>query len=160
MAFTLTSPDAANCRTRQVHDQVGTDFEFWADAVRASIESHRRDLATPRAASLDVRLQALEKAARLAPVVFDHWVHRARYTCRLCHVDVGFAMKAGATGIRAADNIAGQYCGACHDGRRQSAEGRKVFAACTKTVPSDTSIIPPELAVNCRRSSRESETRK
>ena len=41
---------------------------------------------------------ASEKAG-LAPVSFDHWYHRAKYTCRLCHVDIGFAMKAGATGI-------------------------------------------------------------
>lgn len=77
------------------------------------------------------------EAARLAPVVFDHWLHRARYTCRLCHVDVGFAMKAGATGITAADNVAGQYCGACHDGR-VAADGRKTFPACAKAVPSDS----------------------
>ncbi|RMG73133.1 MAG: hypothetical protein D6710_03880, partial [Nitrospirae bacterium] len=30
----------------------------------------------------------------IAPVVFNHWLHRAKYTCRLCHVDIGFAMKA------------------------------------------------------------------
>jgi len=33
-------------------------------------------------------------------VVFDHWLHRAKFTCRLCHVDIGFAMKAEATDIR------------------------------------------------------------
>jgi c(7)-type cytochrome triheme protein len=77
-------------------------------------------------------------AARLAPVVFDHWLHRASYTCRVCHVDVGFGMRAGSTGITAADNAAGQYCGACHDGRRQApAQKRAIFASCTKTVPSD-----------------------
>ena len=68
--------------------------------------------------------------AHLAPVVFDHWLHRSRYTCRLCHVDIGFAMKAGGTDIRAADNLAGQYCGACHNGRSASAEGTKIFEAC------------------------------
>ena len=25
-------------------------------------------------------------------VVFDHWRHRVLFTCRVCHVDVGFAM--------------------------------------------------------------------
>ena len=24
------------------------------------------------------------EAAHLSPVVFDHWLHRAEYTCRLC----------------------------------------------------------------------------
>jgi len=65
----------------------------------------------------------------MAPVVFDHWLHRAKYTCRLCHVDIGFGLKANATGIRAADNAKGLYCGACHNGKME-AGGRKVFAAC------------------------------
>ena len=65
----------------------------------------------------------------MAPVVFDHWLHRAKYTCRLCHVDIGFGLKANATGIRAADNAKGVYCGACHNGKME-AGGRKVFAAC------------------------------
>lgn len=52
-----------------------------------------------------------------APVVFPHWFHRSRYTCRVCHVDLGFAMRAGATGITEADIRAGFYCGACHNGR-------------------------------------------
>jgi c(7)-type cytochrome triheme protein len=49
-----------------------------------------------------------------APVVFKHWLHRSKFTCRLCHVDLGFAMKAGGTGITEADNKSGLYCGACH----------------------------------------------
>ena len=40
------------------------------------------------------------ETAQLSPVVFDHWLHRAKFTCRLCHVDIGFAMKAEATDIR------------------------------------------------------------
>ncbi|MDA8171882.1 MAG: hypothetical protein M0Z48_08670 [Nitrospiraceae bacterium] len=70
------------------------------------------------------------KAAGLPPVVFDHWLHRAMYTCRLCHVDLGFAMQAGGTGIRAADNMRGFYCGACHDGKRTYG-GKTIFAACS-----------------------------
>jgi cyclic beta-1,2-glucan synthetase len=41
-----------------------TDLQFWADAVRGCIESHRRDLDTALAATLDERLAALEDAAR------------------------------------------------------------------------------------------------
>jgi c(7)-type cytochrome triheme protein len=52
-----------------------------------------------------------------APVVFPHWLHRARFTCRLCHVDIGFAMQGGGTMIREEDNGMGLYCGACHNGR-------------------------------------------
>jgi c(7)-type cytochrome triheme protein len=52
----------------------------------------------------------------IAPVVFRHWLHRSRYSCRLCHIDIGFAMTAGETGITEDDNRNGMYCGACHDG--------------------------------------------
>ncbi|OIN90721.1 MAG: hypothetical protein AUJ20_13535 [Comamonadaceae bacterium CG1_02_60_18] len=68
--------------------------------------------------------------AWLAPVAFDHWLHRAKYTCRLCHVDLGFAMTANATGIKAADNSNGDYCGACHNGKTKH-EGKKIFPSCT-----------------------------
>ena len=70
--------------------------------------------------------------AGLPPVVFDHWLHRAMYTCRLCHVDIGFAMKVGATGIRAQDNEQGFFCGACHNGKRLYG-GKPIFAACSNS---------------------------
>lgn len=50
----------------------------------------------------------------IAPVVFKHWLHRSKFTCRLCHVDLGFAMTAGETRITEDDNKSGLYCGACH----------------------------------------------
>ncbi|MFA7384375.1 MAG: c(7)-type cytochrome triheme domain-containing protein [Desulfurivibrionaceae bacterium] len=53
----------------------------------------------------------------VAPVVFKHWLHRARYTCRLCHVDLGFAMSRGGTRVTEGDIRAGLYCGACHNGK-------------------------------------------
>ena len=53
----------------------------------------------------------------IAPVVFKHWLHRVKYTCRLCHVDIGFAMYAGDTGITEEYNETGFYCGACHNGK-------------------------------------------
>jgi len=69
----------------------------------------------------------------LGPVVFEHWSHRARFTCRICYVDIGFAMKANATGINAADNARGYYCGACHNGRTVL-DGKTAFEACSKTM--------------------------
>jgi c(7)-type cytochrome triheme protein len=78
-----------------------------------------------------VTISTYSQKASMAPVVFDHWVHRARYTCRVCHVDVGFAMKPGASNIKAADNMKGYYCGSCHNGRTLS-EGHTIFAACSK----------------------------
>ncbi len=73
----------------------------------------------------------------LAPVVFDHWIHRAKFSCRLCHVDLAFAMKAGGTGIKAADNMSGYYCGSCHNGTR-SFDGEKVFTSCSTLAVADS----------------------
>ncbi len=63
-------------------------------------------------------------------VVFDHWLHRSKFTCRVCHVDVGFAMEAKATGINAKTNHEGYQCAACHDGKK-SFDGKTIFAACS-----------------------------
>lgn len=71
------------------------------------------------------------RSAGMAPVVFSHWLHRAMFTCRLCHVDIGFAMEGRATKINAATNMQGYYCGACHNGKTVF-EGRAVFGACSE----------------------------
>lgn len=67
----------------------------------------------------------------MPPVVFDHWLHRKEFTCRLCHVDIGFGMTAGSTRIRAVDNMKGYFCGTCHNGKVNSGK-KRVFEACTK----------------------------
>jgi len=77
-----------------------------------------------------------EKAG-LAPVVFEHWLHRTKFTCRLCHVDIAFAMKAGGTDIKAADNMKGYYCGTCHNDKTVF-DKKTVFASCSiKSAPAD-----------------------
>lgn len=80
----------------------------------------------------------------LQPVRFDHWLHRSLYTCRLCHVDVGFAMEANETKITAEANSKGLYCGTCHDGKRTN-NGRMIFSSCS------TETRKPEDAKRCNR---------
>jgi len=82
-----------------------------------------------------VVLEPVGEKGTLPAVVFEHWLHRSKFTCRLCHVDIGFAMKAGGTSVKAADNEAGYYCGACHNGKLV-VQGQKVFASCAKATPS------------------------
>jgi c(7)-type cytochrome triheme protein len=79
------------------------------------------------------------ESAGMAPVVFDHWLHRSRFTCRVCHVDIGFAMQAGGTRIRAADNSHGLYCGTCHNGVRLFAN-KPIFKSCPETIDKATKI--------------------
>ena len=76
----------------------------------------------------------------LPPVVFEHWMHRSRFTCRVCHVDIGFAMKAGATGITATANAQGYYCGACHDGKLV-VDGKTVFASCREKLQAPSAKV-------------------
>lgn len=64
------------------------------------------------------------------PVAFDHWQHRNKVTCKVCHLDLGFEMVANATGITAFDNARGLFCGACHNGEFSNGS-RSLFAACT-----------------------------
>ncbi|UCD66787.1 MAG: hypothetical protein JSW69_03975 [Deltaproteobacteria bacterium] len=64
------------------------------------------------------------ETSHLSPVVFDHWLHRAKFTCRVCHVDIGFGMTANGSDIKAIDNKNGYYCGSCHN-------GKNVFASCS-----------------------------
>lgn len=64
----------------------------------------------------NVRMRGRSRQAGMAPVIFRHWSHRARYTCRVCHQELGFSMRPGDTGITRAQNVAGKFCGACHDG--------------------------------------------
>jgi len=55
--------------------------------------------------------------ASVKPVMFSHWSHRLRYTCRVCHLELDFAFKRNTTEITEAANRAGSYCGACHNGK-------------------------------------------
>ncbi len=51
--------------------------------------------------------------------VFSHWLHRQKFTCRVCHFELEFNMLVNTTEITEAANTSGRYCGAagCHDGK-------------------------------------------
>jgi c(7)-type cytochrome triheme protein len=78
----------------------------------------------------NVIIDNYSEKAGLAPVEFNHWLHRAIYTCRLCHVDIAFGMKAGSTNIKASDNKKGFYCGVCHNGKMLY-DDKPIFASCS-----------------------------
>ena len=52
----------------------------------------------------------------MAAVVFPHWWHRTQFTCKVCHLEIGFPMKAGETDFVMGDIFAGKQCGTCHNG--------------------------------------------
>jgi len=64
----------------------------------------------------DVVLNNQAEKAGMRPVVFPHWFHRIRFSCKSCHADLGIQFKAGGNDINMVKIIDGQYCGACHNG--------------------------------------------
>jgi c(7)-type cytochrome triheme protein len=64
----------------------------------------------------DIVLRDRSERHRMDPVVFSHRIHRSRFTCRVCHIELGFSMKKGGTGITRQEYLDGNYCGACHNG--------------------------------------------
>lgn len=64
----------------------------------------------------DIVINNYADAAGVSPVIFPHWLHRMRFTCNVCHADLGFKLKAGSSGINMAKIMDGQFCGACHNG--------------------------------------------
>lgn len=65
----------------------------------------------------NVVINNYSEKSNIAPVVFKHWIHRTKFTCRVCHVDVGFAMEAGGSDIKEDDNRKRLFCGSCHNGK-------------------------------------------
>lgn len=64
----------------------------------------------------DVVMNNYSTAANMRPVVFPHWFHRVRFTCKACHADLGFKFQAGGNQVNMLKIIDGQFCGACHNG--------------------------------------------
>ena len=64
----------------------------------------------------DVVINNYSDKAGMRPVVFPHWFHRIRFTCKVCHADLGFKFQAGGNEINMVKVIDGQFCGACHNG--------------------------------------------
>lgn len=63
----------------------------------------------------DVVLNQRSEREGVRPVVFSHWFHRIRYSCTVCHTELGFKMRAGANQLLMRDIANGQFCGACHN---------------------------------------------
>ncbi len=66
----------------------------------------------------DVFIDRFSSQKKVIPVVFSHWVHRPKYTCRVCHVELEFAMKASETGLMCGGGeVLGKFCTACHNNK-------------------------------------------
>ena len=79
--------------------------------------------------------------ADMPPVVFTHWSHRSRYTCRVCHLELGFSMRMGDTGITRDQYLAGKYCGACHNGKIAFTATDRESSLCEKCHTKDVKYL-------------------
>jgi c(7)-type cytochrome triheme protein len=79
---------------------------------------------------------------QLPPALFPHWVHRIRYQCRTCHMDL-FEPRAGANRITMRDITAGRACGRCHDGETAFRAG---FGNCQRCHTKPT-VPPPDSSI-------------
>ena len=63
----------------------------------------------------DIVMNNYSDPSGMRPAVFPHWFHRIRFSCKVCHADLGFKFKAGGNQINMVKIIDGQFCGACHN---------------------------------------------
>jgi c(7)-type cytochrome triheme protein len=64
----------------------------------------------------DIVMNNYSDDAGIRPIIFSHWFHRIRFSCKICHSDLGIKFKAGGNEINMLKIIQGEYCGACHNG--------------------------------------------
>lgn len=90
-------------------------------AVAPIVRAGEQDLGLPPLPAPEsygnVTLGLAAKGSGMPGVVFSHWSHRTMYTCRVCHFELEFGMRANTTDITHDRNQQGKFCGACHDGK-------------------------------------------
>jgi len=64
----------------------------------------------------DVVLNRYAEREGMRPVIFQHWFHRIRFRCKVCHSELGFRMRAGSNDVLMSDIVEGRFCGMCHNG--------------------------------------------
>jgi len=64
----------------------------------------------------NILIDRTSRKNNVKPVTFSHWSHRTKYTCRVCHFELGFDFNTNSTDITEEDNKNGLFCGACHNG--------------------------------------------
>lgn len=59
----------------------------------------------------------------MPPVAFSHWRHRVEFTCRVCHIELEFLMKANTTEINCSADTSERFCRSCHNGKTAFYQG-------------------------------------
>lgn len=111
-------------------------------AVSARAQEFRLPTHPPPAQFGNVLISRTTFSGPVRPVLFPHAIHRIRYTCRVCHLELGFALRHNATEISEDANRKGAFCGACHDGRTAFGVSEPNCARChTGTADADQKML-------------------
>ncbi len=97
-------------------------FAFFAVLAFYGLSFARVDLDIPplkRARTYgDILMDRASTKNGMAPVAFSHWVHRSKYTCKVCHYELEFAMRVNETALICnRGEVNGMHCTKCHDGK-------------------------------------------
>lgn len=65
----------------------------------------------------NILINRISEKNGVKPVFFSHWSHRIKYTCRVCHLELGFEFEVNTTEITEENSRNGLFCGTCHDGK-------------------------------------------
>jgi len=65
----------------------------------------------------NILMNRSSESHRVRPVIFSHWIHRMKYTCRVCHLELDFNFRVNTTDVTEKSCREGKFCGACHDGK-------------------------------------------
>jgi c(7)-type cytochrome triheme protein len=93
-----------------------TGSALFAKESLSSAELEKMGLKSPAEYGSIVLDNKTGEGKAMPAVVFPHWWHRTQFTCKVCHLELGFPMKAGETDFVMGEIFAGKQCGACHNG--------------------------------------------
>lgn len=78
----------------------------------------------------NILINRLSEKNKMKPVTFSHWIHRTKYTCRVCHLELEFTFKLNSSEITEKANQEGRFCGACHNGKTAFGHTKDNCAKC------------------------------
>lgn len=118
---------------------------LWSDLNSHAGSQDLRKTPHPETYGNVIMDKSTKAAGGVKPVVFNHWSHRTKYACKVCHTDIGFPLSANTVDIKQSDIEGGKFCGACHDGKTAYG-GITLFGAkdCDKCHSSDSGGITPK----------------
>jgi c(7)-type cytochrome triheme protein len=78
----------------------------------------------------NILIDRISSLNNVPSVSFSHWRHRLKYTCRVCHIELGFQMMLNTTEMTEEMNRNGEFCGYCHSGKSTFGHTKRHCSKC------------------------------